>query len=157
MIIVSDTSPIIALVRINKLNLLRRLFGEIIVSKQVYSELVKFKNKIGVSKIKKTRWIKIVQAQNEKQIIKLQKENVSQADASSIVLALELEAILLADDLKVRQIAKKKNLSVIGTISVLLVMQEKGIIHNVQSILKKLYKSNFRIGSELYEKIKEKF
>lgn len=155
MIIVSDTSPIIALVRINKLNLLRRLFGEIIVSKEVYAELVKFKNKIGVSKIKKTNWIKIVQAQNKKQIIKLQKDNISQADASSIVLAFELKAVLLADDLRVRQVAKKKKLSVIGTIGVLLAMQQKGIIKDVEKIFKKLYKSDFRISAELYGKIKK--
>lgn len=40
MIVVSDTTPVISLMKIGKLNLLERLFGEIRIPKAVYEELV---------------------------------------------------------------------------------------------------------------------
>ena len=39
MIIVSDTTPIISLIKINRLDLLQKLFGETLIPEAVYREL----------------------------------------------------------------------------------------------------------------------
>ena len=40
MIVVSDTTPIISLMKIGQLNLIEKLFGEIKIPKAVYTELI---------------------------------------------------------------------------------------------------------------------
>ncbi len=40
MIVVSDTTPIIPLMKIGQLNLIEKLFGEIKIPKAVYTELI---------------------------------------------------------------------------------------------------------------------
>lgn len=39
MIVVSDTTPLISLLKINRLELLERLFGEVMIPKAVFDEL----------------------------------------------------------------------------------------------------------------------
>ena len=40
MIVISDTTPIISLIKIDKLFLLQKLFGKVIIPQAVYDELV---------------------------------------------------------------------------------------------------------------------
>lgn len=40
MIVVSDTTPIVSLLKMNKLELLNKLFGEILIPKAVFEELI---------------------------------------------------------------------------------------------------------------------
>ncbi len=40
MIVVSDTTPLISLLKINKIDLLERLFGEVLIPEAVFGELV---------------------------------------------------------------------------------------------------------------------
>ena len=39
MIVVSDTTPLISLLKINKIDLLEKLFGEVLIPEAVFSEL----------------------------------------------------------------------------------------------------------------------
>ena len=39
MIVVSDTTPLISLLKINRINLLERLFGEVMIPQAVFNEL----------------------------------------------------------------------------------------------------------------------
>lgn len=39
MIVVSDTTPLISLLKINKLDLLEKLFGKVLIPEAVFSEL----------------------------------------------------------------------------------------------------------------------
>ena len=39
MTIISDTTPIISLIKINRLDLLQKLFGEVLIPEAVYREL----------------------------------------------------------------------------------------------------------------------
>jgi predicted nucleic acid-binding protein len=48
MIVVSDTSPITNLLQIGELDLLRRIFGEIIVPIQVFNELCQIESQKNV-------------------------------------------------------------------------------------------------------------
>ena len=39
MIVVSDTTPLISLLKINRINLLKKLFGEVMIPRAVFDEL----------------------------------------------------------------------------------------------------------------------
>jgi predicted nucleic acid-binding protein len=58
MIVVSNSTILIGLAKIGKLDLLRRIFTKIYIPREVYIELVeKGKRKPGAEKIKNSRWI----------------------------------------------------------------------------------------------------
>jgi len=56
MVVISDSSPIIALARASKLHLLRDLFGEILIPNGVYDELAQ-EGKAGAEEIKRGLFI----------------------------------------------------------------------------------------------------
>ena len=83
----------------------------------------------------------------------LEKE-LDSGEAEAIVLTQELKAdYIVLDDKASREIAKFIGLSVIGTIGVLLLAREKGIIADIRGIVDDLRGSGFRISDELYQKI----
>ncbi len=64
--IVSDSSPLISLARIGKLDLLHRLYGELLIPQAVWRELVvKGVGQSGVEEIKSAAWIKTVAVAND--------------------------------------------------------------------------------------------
>jgi len=66
-------------------------------------------------------------------------------------LAEEIEAdAVLIDDLKGRKTAMLRELTVIGTIGVLLDAKERGLVDDVKPLLDELIRKKIRISRELY-------
>lgn len=66
MIVISNTTPIITLLKVDKLEILKKLFGEIYISKGVYDELVTnntFQEEAKI--IKECEFIKVKNVHNE--------------------------------------------------------------------------------------------
>ena len=146
-IIVSDTSCLIALSKIEKLELLKELYQEILITKEVYQE---FGGSI-------PDWI-IVTEVSDKLKQKQIEENLDKGEASSIALALEIEnAILIIDEIKGRKIAQSYNINVIGTIGIILLANKKGLTSDVTSIILRLVNKGFRLSEKLLNKIIEQY
>ena len=67
MTIISDKTPIISLIKINCLDLLRKLFGKVAIPEAVYRELttnILFKNEADI--IKSSNFLEIVSVKNRK-------------------------------------------------------------------------------------------
>ncbi len=61
---ISNTTPILSLLKINKFDLLKELYGEIIIPNAVYQEIEKGKEKPYYKDLSLIDWIKIVQIKN---------------------------------------------------------------------------------------------
>lgn len=152
MLIVSDTSPITNLIHINQLELLNKLFGEIIIPDKVFGELSVYENqKITVEN---HDWILVKSVKDKKLIKKLEKQ-LDLGESQAIVLAKELEAdILIIDERKGRKTAKEYGLRIIGLLGVLIQAKKKGYIENLKPILNKLIEEiGFRVSKNLYSRI----
>ena len=69
MIVISDTTPLISLIKINHLELIEELFGEIQIPDSVYRELVSNDRfKAEAEEIRKYSNIKRVKVTNEKSV-----------------------------------------------------------------------------------------
>lgn len=150
--VVADSSCLICLSRIGKLEVLHELFGEIIIPEAVYYEVVvSGEGRIGAEEVKKANWIKKQKVQNEL-AVRAFKVNLGAGESEAIALASESKAdFLILDDFKARQTAEELSLEVIGTVAVLQKAEEKGIIDNLKSVLQDLRNVGFYFLSQ-YDK-----
>ncbi len=152
--VVSDSTCIISLAKIGKLEILKELFGEILIPKAVYGEIY-HPGKEGFEEIRRAIFIKTVNI-SDKKLIKFLKEYIDDGETESIVLAIENNAdLIILDDRDARKIAKRFNLRVIGTLGILLLASKNGIIKDIKPVIGKLKKKGFYISKNLEDKIEE--
>lgn len=141
--IISDTSCLISLNNLGLLPLLRKIYPTIIVTPDVKKEwgqtlpdwFIEQKNK------------------NLELQLKLE-EKLGKGEASSIVLALELQpSVVIIDEIKGRKIAKSYNLNVIGTLGILILAKKYGYLDNLEDTLISLKSGGFRVSNLLLQKI----
>lgn len=146
-IIISDASCLIALTKIDKLDILKDLYQEIIITKEVYNE---FGGSLPI-------WILISEVKDKQKQDELEKR-LDKGEASSIALALEIgNSTLIIDEIKGRKIAQSLNINIIGTIGVILLANKKGLVKDVIGIILKLVNKGFRLSDDLLEKIIDKY
>lgn len=144
--IVSNSSPVIALAKIEKLDLIRY---DVVIPKAVFDEITKPKKEY-VKELYKWGNNKVIEVKNKKAVEYL-KLIIDRGEAETIVLAEELNAnAVLIDDLKARKIAKLRGLNVIGTIGILLDAKEKGVVDELKPLLDMLLEKKIRVSKELY-------
>jgi predicted nucleic acid-binding protein len=154
MIVISDSSCLINLNKIELLHILPKLFHQIVVPAAVFREITN--NKAGLpvfTEAEKKGWIKVVQAKNDSLKRKLEEE-LDEGEAEAIIIAIELKAdLLIIDELKGREIARQYNLNFTGLLGVLLTAKRKGFINSIQSVLAELKAAGFWISKDLYDEI----
>lgn len=146
--LVVDASPLIALAGIGRLELLRALFPEIIVPAAVLLEISKDDKPYSTELLRHFHKDK-VSATNRVAVDFLQND-LGYGESEAIVLAIEHQAVLLVDDLKARRFAQSENISILGTIGVLLQGKKTGRIVSVRDDLDQLMSNDIRIGNDLY-------
>lgn len=159
MIVVSDSGPLIALAKIGKLNILRELFGEVIIPKAVWVEVVeKGEGKPGSDEVKNATWIKVVEV-GDKLSIEILRKEIEAGEAEAIVLAKELNADLIILDEKIpRIIAKSLGLKVAGSLALLFIAKKKGIINeDLEVILGELRAKGVRFSDKVVEELKRMY
>src|SRR6266568_5010305 len=104
MIVVSDTSAIINLAMIGRLDLLHQLYNEVIIPAAVYQEIVvQGAGKPGAVEVQTQPWFK-QQAVVDTACVSQLRRDLDEGEAEAIVLAREIGAdLLLIDDLAARR------------------------------------------------------
>lgn len=153
MIVVSNTSPLIYLSKIKKLDLLLQLYKKIHVPPRVLEELLKEKDEIAYFRAFASSFIV------EKSDGKMPDFRLHAGETEAINLALDKKAgIILLDDHKARNAAKGMGLNVKGTLGLLLTFLDKKLIsrNEFRTLIDDLIKADFRISIELYNEILKK-
>lgn len=146
--IVSNSSPLIALAKIEKLDIL--LIYDVVIPKAVFDEITKHKKKY-VKELYKWGKDKVIEVMNRKAVEYLELI-IDKGEAETIALAEELNAdAVLIDDLKARKIAKLRGLNITGSIGILLDAKDRGLVSEVKPLLEELMKKKIRIRKELYD------
>jgi len=140
-VVISDTSCLIILSNIQELDLLKRVYKNVITTPEIANEFGELL----------PSWVKIKSPVDVKQqhIFELQ---VDKGEASAIALALETPgSLLILDDLQARTFAEKLGIVITGTLGVIIKAKLNGIIPSVKPLLAKIKQTNFRISSALEE------
>lgn len=129
MIIISDTTAITNLYQIGLLEIIRQIYGEIIIPIAVYQELAQ--NSDQKKAIDEADWIKVLSIKDKK-LYKRLLEKLDFGEAEAIALAKELHSdLLIMDEYAGRTVAKEYNLKIIGVLGILTVAKKKGLIQKV--------------------------
>jgi len=146
-LIVSDTSCLIVLSKTGQLGLLKDLFSQVIVTPEVVREFGEpLPNWISVQEVKSAAIQRLLETQ------------LDIGEASAISLALEIPSHqVLIDERKGRRIASEMGLKVIGTVKVLLLAKERGLIDSLNDALQKLLDAGFRLSEQLVKDILSKY
>lgn len=117
-VVVSNSTPLIALANIGLFSALRELFAQVHIPQAVLSEVVgdKKKRRPGSQEILAASWINTIRVENISSIDFL-RTLVHQGEAEAIVLSRELNAdLLLIDDKDGRKIAESVGITCVGTV-----------------------------------------
>ena len=145
-VIISDTSCLILLQNIGEIDLLNKLFGTVVTTKEVADEFG----------LPLPPWIQIHQPLN-KRYQSIIEASVHKGEASTIALAIENDnSLLIVDDLKARKFAQNLGINITGTIGIIVDAKLEGVIPSVRVILNKIKQTNFRITPKLELMILEK-
>lgn len=158
MIIVSDATPIISLLKIEQLDLLEKLFKRVKIPVAVYQELTtnqKFKQEAEL--IKGKAFIDIVEVEDTKSVSILQRATgLDKGESEAIVLAEEIKAnLLLMDERKGRLVAKQMGNQITGTLGVIINAYEENLITAEVTLqcFEQLKSSGIRISDSLYHSL----
>ncbi len=157
MIVVSDTSPLLSLALIGRLDLLRDLYGAIQIPAAVRAEILLSKHSgvqgNGAQAVAQAAWI-VTHSLEPDVSLKLLLRELDQGEAEAIALALQLKAeVVLIDERKARQLAQYLELNVVGLLDVLQAAKARQLITHVKPVLDELMtRARFRVSHKLYQR-----
>ena len=155
MIVVSDTSPVLNLARIGRLDLLPLLYHRGLISYSVYEELIRSKSDLPPAIDLASRpWLIVATANDQKRVQEL-RGYLDPGEAEAIVLAIELRADLLpVDERRGRRVAGAAGLAITGRLGVIATAKRAGLIDLANPLLDELIQSaRFWIGPDLYAEV----
>ena len=142
--VVCNSSPLIALARIDRLDLLRAVFGEVWIPAAVEREVFDGEARpewLVLKPLPRGAFVGFPPA-------------LGQGEQEAIVLALESRpTLLLLDDLPARRVAARLGLPLMGTLGVLLLAQRRGVVPRVRPLYDALIQSGFRVSERLLQRM----
>ncbi len=147
--VVVNTSPLVALDRIGRLEILPKLFGEVIRPQSVVDELQAGRIAHGgSSELYNAVWLKTVEDPPEK----ILRKELGAGETAVIALASRIRAdLVILDDLAARNVAVALGLNVTGTLGILLAAHKKGILSDIEKTVSALSESGFRISDKMIQ------
>lgn len=151
-IVVSDTTPLNYLILIGEVEVLPRLFGTLLVPPAVIAEMLHPKAPSAVS-----AWAGSLPAWAEIRAPKTHLGlSIGRGEDEAISLAVELaDAALLVDDRKARTEAELRGVLTLGTILILDLADEAGLL-NFESAVTRLLATNFHVEESLLRPVRAK-
>ncbi len=137
MIVVSDTTPIISFLKINRLDILETLFGEVLLPEAVFEELVSnpiFQEE--ADKVKNCSFLKKVSIANSSTVNMLMRmTGLDLGESEAIIYSDENKSdLLIVDEVRARHVATTMKLRISGTIGILTAANENGLLNKEDAI-----------------------
>ena len=154
MTVLCNATPLIAFARINHLELLRKVAGNIIIPEAVASEISNYDGRRGgVITLSQESWIGIASVQTEQQV-RLLLPTLDRGEAEVIALALERRSkLVLMDELTGRKVAESLDLKVCGSVGLLIKAKQMGEIAAVKPLLDDMRKQGIYYGQRFIDAV----
>ena len=148
-IVVSNTGPIISLLLIDSLIILKKLYGEILITNEVLKEVRNKQQKEILEKELHKKWLINIKPPRLDVIHDLDK-----GEEASISLALQYpDSLFLTDDFQAREFATFIGLKVMGTLGILLLAKHKKLIPSLKDLIQQLILKERWYSKELISQV----
>lgn len=152
--VIVNSTPLIALCKVNQLDLLRRLYEDITVPKAVFEEVTQ-KNDLVRKEVTAASWIHIETVQDTK-AKRMYRAKLHDGEVEVMILAQEHEGehLVVIDDNAARKTAQFLGLTLTGTMGVLIKAKELGYIDSVMPIVNRMEEKQIFFSTGLKERVK---
>jgi len=156
--IVCNTSPLILLAKIHRLDTLIRLYSELMIPKAVADE-------IGTKSGKENYQIQALLKKGTLQLRQVSAKIIAElpidlgrGEREAIALAIDSGAdLVILDDRQGRLVSRDKGLSVTGTVGVLIEAKERGFIPSLRPEMDRLIEAGMWINEVFYHRILKEY
>ena len=132
MLVLSNTTPLIAFAGINSLELLHQLYGSTIIPSAVKAELIGEPEKSAVANIP---WIVVKPISHEERKLDF-RARLHAGEVEVMILAEELRAeLVIMDDYAAKKTAKFMGMTTTGTLGILIQAKRQGLIQEVKPLM----------------------
>ena len=151
--VIVNSTPLIGLCKIDRLDILRKMYGEITIPKAVFDEVTEKDDDVK-AKILDAYWIH-VETISEQKSKKMYKAKLHDGEVEVMILAQEHvgEHLVIIDDGAARKTAEYLGLVITGTIGVLIKAKNKGLISKVMPIILELEKQGIYFSEALKSRV----
>ncbi len=150
MIVIADATPLHYLILFNHADVLRELYGRVIIPEAVLKELQALKTPTAVKQwvMSRPAWLEVRQV-SVPQDLTLRELDAGEREAIALAEKLMADANVL-DDKAARREAERRNLRVIGTVRVLYDAAEAGLV-DLPKALGQLETAGFYLDAKLVQ------
>lgn len=157
MIVVSDTTPLISLLKIHRLDLLKGLFDEVQIPQAVFNELTENQDfPDEAEEIKSCDFIHIQNVESSEVSLFRRATGLDLGESEAFVLTDKIKAdLVLVDEAHARKIARTIGFNIMGTIGILTESFKNGFISadELQSAVEIFRTSGRFISEDLLKKL----
>ena len=151
MLIVADSSALIALATCDGLDVLLRVYEDVRVPQAVYDEVVR-QEKPQATALKAFLLGRVVEVDTTYWVLAAGGLGQGEIEAMALYNQLSADALLI-DDHRARVIAEHNHINCIGALGILLVAKQNGVIDKVAPYAQKFRASSIRYGDALLDKV----
>jgi|ERR1043166_1484934 predicted nucleic acid-binding protein len=153
--VVSNTSPLNYLILINQIDLLRQLYGRVLIPPSVLDELraPETPEAVRMWTLDLPAWVEVSAAPSAD--AGLSRLHAGEREAISLALAVNAAAVLM-DERHGRQEAETRGLKVIGTLGALTAAHEQGLV-DLLAAIDSLRQTTFHVSPKLLASIVLKY
>ena len=152
--VVLNNTPLVALSTLGRLDLLRDLFQEVLIPQAVEEEFLAAEASARREALGAAPWVKTVELSHPRRALAY--VGLDRGEAAVLALAEERDArLVVLDERKARRYAERMSMPLTGTLGVLVLAKEAGLINSVKEAITELQEAGLFLTPPLVRKTLE--
>ena len=149
--VILNNTPLVAFWVLGRFDLLRDLYGKVIIPPAVHAEFLATEREDREAALVDAPWIKTVPLAHPQRALVY--TGLDDGEAAVLALAEELNGIVVMDERKGRRYAGRLGLPLTGSLGLLLLAKERGLLKSVDAALDQLIAAGLHLDADLVAKV----
>ncbi len=155
--VVADAGPLIALAKLNRLDLVASFFNEVLIPEHVAEECIRDLSRMDARRIRdaiEENTFRIVSVEDSPGLRTIRKL-LDPGEAQVLLFVAQSRLPVLMDERKGRREAQRMGIEVIGTGVLLVAAKQRGLVEEIKPLLESLVRHGYRISGRLQKALLE--